>query len=269
MTGPGIEHAWISRVASVGLLPLARLLHDRGRRPLVVLAYSDTHAASSASNPGNPRIAPSAIFESQMLLVAERCMPTASGDVASYLSGRAVLPRRAVVLAFEACDPHLALALPILQRRRIPATVLLRECDPGAPVDPMNPAETPVLSGVAIRRLATEGIEFGLRWTDDASSDRSGGPALPDRLLQSRLQIEALTGAACRVIAFRGSSRGRSDVGMLRAAGLAGFRLALSDAAGANWLGALDPFGLRCQRVALDTGLRRFRSMLELADWVD
>ena len=114
-------------LARSGLLGALRPVHDRLRKPIVVLAYHrilpTPDAESYPFDMGLVSATPED-FDWQMALIRREFDPISLSDVASYVRGRFKLPKRPVVVTFDDgyTDNH-DHALPILKRHGIPATI--------------------------------------------------------------------------------------------------------------------------------------------------
>lgn len=128
--GSIVNRHWIgTQVARPGLLSVARLLHDRGRRTLTILTY---HRVLPSPDLGHYPFDPGVIsaspeqFDAQMRWLRETQVPVPLSDVALYLRGRADLPPRAVVVTFDdGYFDNYEHAYPVLRRHGVPATMFL------------------------------------------------------------------------------------------------------------------------------------------------
>jgi peptidoglycan/xylan/chitin deacetylase (PgdA/CDA1 family) len=115
--------------AQCGAPALLRALHDRGRQPLLVLAYhrivavehDDAYPFDLELISCTPRE-----FAWQMQYIRHSMQPVSLRQVVDHLDGRGVLPPRPVVVTFDDgfIDTYRC-AFPILRRWQIPATIFV------------------------------------------------------------------------------------------------------------------------------------------------
>lgn len=114
-------------LARVGLLGAFRPIHNRLRKPVIVLAYhrvmpvpdADTYPFDMGLVSATPEE-----FDWQMALIQREFDPISLSDIARYVRGRFKLPKRPIVVTFDDgyADNH-DHALPVLKRHGIPATI--------------------------------------------------------------------------------------------------------------------------------------------------
>ncbi len=221
---------------------LLRWLHDRLRQPLIVLRYAGVEPAGGsavASPHGADQRVNIAEFEVQMHYLSEHCAPIALSKVATYLSGKLVLPKRPVVITFDPLTANeLRSVLPILKRTGVPATVFMSaEASVAAPVL------------AALAESAHSAIEFGATG-----------------IAESKAAIERSLGVSICSFAYRSAEDLRNDETIFLAA-LAGYRLAVTPHHGVNWLGSLSPMTLSRITVAGGLSSAGFRTLIDLPAW--
>jgi Polysaccharide deacetylase len=221
---------------------LLRWFHDRLRRPLIVLRYAGVEPAGGvdvANSRGADQPVNIAEFEAQMQYLSEQCAPLALSKVATYLSGKLVLPKRPVVITFDPLTANeLRKVLPVLKRTAVPATLFMSaEACAAAPVQ------------AALAESANPAIEFGATG-----------------IAESKAAIERSLGVSICSLAYRSAEDLRNDETIFLAA-LAGYRLAVTPQHGVNWLGSLSPMTL--SRVTVVGGLSSagFRTLIDLPAW--
>jgi peptidoglycan/xylan/chitin deacetylase (PgdA/CDA1 family) len=112
-----------------GALGLLRRLHDRGRSPVVILAYH--RIADPARSPVYPLdlglvSATPAEFDAQMRALREFANPVSLDCIADAVTHGRTLPQRAVAVTFDdGFSDTYEVAFPVLQRHGIPATVFV------------------------------------------------------------------------------------------------------------------------------------------------
>lgn len=115
--------------AQLGLVPLLRIMHNRGRSPVVVLAYHrvvpcesfETYPLDVNLISATPRE-----FEWQMSYLRNRMNPVSLSQVVASLDGGEPLPERAVAVTFDdGFRDTFEHAFPVLRRLGVPATVFL------------------------------------------------------------------------------------------------------------------------------------------------
>jgi peptidoglycan/xylan/chitin deacetylase (PgdA/CDA1 family) len=112
-----------------GALGLLRRLHDRGRSPVVILAYH--RIADPARSPVYPLdlglvSATPAEFDAQMRALREFANPVSLDCIADAVTHGRTLPQRAVAVTFDdGFNDTFEAAFPILERHGIPATVFV------------------------------------------------------------------------------------------------------------------------------------------------
>jgi peptidoglycan/xylan/chitin deacetylase (PgdA/CDA1 family) len=126
---PGRRQRAAEALERFGVLPLLQILHDRGRRPLTVLAYHrvtlprdleeyplDLDVVSTSPDE----------FEWQMRFLRENLQPVSLGHIIRHIERGEPLPRRAVAVTFDdGFNDTYRHAFPALRRHAIPATVFL------------------------------------------------------------------------------------------------------------------------------------------------
>jgi len=112
-----------------GTLPGFRVLHDRGRTPVLILAY---HRIVSVDEPQTYPLDLGLIsatrdeFDSQMRAVREFANPVSLDTIADAVTRGGTLPERAVAVTFDdGFRDTFEAALPILKRHAVPATVFV------------------------------------------------------------------------------------------------------------------------------------------------
>jgi len=116
-------------IVGCGILPGLRALHDRGRRPVLILAY---HRIVSVNEPQTYPLDLGLIsatrdeFDCQMRAVREFANPVSLDTIADAVTHGRTLPDRAVAVTFDDgfCDTFGA-AYPVLKRHAVPATVFV------------------------------------------------------------------------------------------------------------------------------------------------
>jgi Polysaccharide deacetylase len=251
---------------------LLRRLHDRLRRPLLVLRYAgvqpaqrvDLASARRADHRGgvdhrgsvDQRISADqwasteqrvdiAEFETQMKYLSEHFTPVALSTVAVYLSGKLTMPKRPVVITFDNLSAiELRSVLPVLNQTGVPATVFLPAAASSA-----APVLAAFAASAAFAGSAHSAIEFG-------ATDIAG----------SKAAIEIGLGVSMCSFAYRSVEDLSNDETILKAA-LAGYRLAVTPQHGVNWLGSLSPMTLSRVTVAGGLSSARFRTLIDLPRW--
>ncbi len=116
-------------ILGMGALTPLRRLHDRGRHPVLVLAYH------RITDPGDPAAYPLDLdiisatpteFEAQLRMLGEQANPVSLEQIADAVAGRGTLPERPVAVTFDdGFSDTFEVAFPLLQRHRVPATVFV------------------------------------------------------------------------------------------------------------------------------------------------
>jgi len=116
-------------VVRSGALGILRRLHDRGRTPVLILAY---HRIATVERPQDYPLdlglisASAQEFEAQMRALREYANPVALDRIADAVTHGGTLPERAVAVTFDdGFNDTFECAFPILRRHRIPATVFV------------------------------------------------------------------------------------------------------------------------------------------------
>jgi peptidoglycan/xylan/chitin deacetylase (PgdA/CDA1 family) len=116
-------------VGSLGLTRLARLVHDRGRKPLLCLAYHRVMPIPDAATyPFDLELisATPENFELQMAYVRRHFDPVPLSAVVDHITAGTALPQRPVVVTFDdGYDDNLHYAAPILRRHGITPTIFV------------------------------------------------------------------------------------------------------------------------------------------------
>jgi len=106
-----------------------RSLHDRGRTPVLILAY---HRIASVENPQTYPLdlglisATRAEFDSQMRALREFANPVSLAAIADAVTHGRTLPERAVAVTFDdGFQDTFDVAFPLLQHHGVPATVFV------------------------------------------------------------------------------------------------------------------------------------------------
>lgn len=189
----------------------------------------------------------------QMALLKECRQPVPLSDVAKYLRGRCGLPRRGVALTFDAADARtVASTAALLECHSLPATFFMASGELDASAN---------FGWAALQALRTEQLEFGSRTV--SGRPLMGRPTQEWRgeLEASLRRMEQMLEVPCLSVAYPGQSD-NSMPNLLVESGLAGYRLALSQQAGINRVGALEPFALRRVTVLPGTSRAAFMSLL-------
>lgn len=116
-------------VVRSGLLRPLRRLHDRGRQPILILAY---HRIASVDQPHTYPLdlglisATAEEFDAQMRAVRSCANPVSLDQIADAVTHGRTLPQRAVAVTFDdGFSDTFELAFPLLRRHDIPATVFV------------------------------------------------------------------------------------------------------------------------------------------------
>jgi peptidoglycan/xylan/chitin deacetylase (PgdA/CDA1 family) len=194
-------------------------------------------------------------LEWQLALLSSGRRPVALSDVGLYLRGRSDLPRRGIAVTFDATDPRtLAIATEVLARHEVPATFFVAAGEPdGSPSENWEP----------LRALRGGRFDFGSRTVSGQALRGRPPQQVRDELLESRRRIEQMLEQPCLAVAYPAADDS-DEVGILAEAGLAGYRMALSQREGLNVVGALEPFSIRRATVAPGVSRAVFQSALKL-----
>jgi peptidoglycan/xylan/chitin deacetylase (PgdA/CDA1 family) len=116
-------------VLRCAILPALRRLHDRGRTPVLILAY---HRIATVADPQSYPLDLGLIsatrdeFDSQMRAVREFANPVSLDTIAAAVTHGRTLPERAVAVTFDdGFRDTFEVAFPILERHGVPATVFV------------------------------------------------------------------------------------------------------------------------------------------------
>jgi peptidoglycan/xylan/chitin deacetylase (PgdA/CDA1 family) len=116
-------------VLRCGLLPGLRALHDRGRTPVLILAY---HRIASVEEPQTYPLDLGLIsatrdeFDMQMRALRALANPVSLDTIADAVTHGGTLPQRAVAVTFDdGFRDTFEVAFPILQKHAVPATVFV------------------------------------------------------------------------------------------------------------------------------------------------
>lgn len=108
---------------------LMRRLHDRGRQPVLILAY---HRIATVEHPDSYPLdlglvsATAEEFDAQMRALREFANPVSLDQIADAVTHGRTLPERAVAVTFDdGFSDTFELAFPLLRRHDIPATVFV------------------------------------------------------------------------------------------------------------------------------------------------
>ena len=123
----GRRQRLVEAAEAAGITRSLKVLHDRGRTSLLILAY---HRIVPIADPDDYALDPELVsatpdeFDWQMSWLRQQLNPVSLGQVIDHLDGGHPLPPRAVAVTFDDgyrdTRDH---AYPILRRHRIPATV--------------------------------------------------------------------------------------------------------------------------------------------------
>jgi peptidoglycan/xylan/chitin deacetylase (PgdA/CDA1 family) len=219
-------------------------------RPLVLCyhAVSDTweHALATGA----------AVLERQLRAVlARRYRPARAADV---LSGRG----RLVHVTFDDAFTSVDVALPLLERLRMPATVFACTgfAGDGRPLDVSelaedaraHPEELATMTFDDLRRLAERGVEIGAHTVNHAHLTQLGDGELDRELTDSRARLEDELGRPCRFLAY---PYGEEDARVHSAARRAGYDAAFALPGRTR---PLNPFALPRVGVYRKDGVARF-----------
>lgn len=187
---------------------LSRLLLDR--RPNVrVLTYHRFGDGGRA-----PFMVSADAFKRQMAFVASSGRAVSLNDVRSFLAGKTTLPANAVLVTIDDGDPSvLELAMPILQKHRIPAVAFVLA---GAPDG------FPVMSGGQLRDLARGGVDIGSHSVSHRSIARLSPDQMRYEASESRRRLEDTLGGPITSFAYPFGTRAdysEAAAGILREAG--------------------------------------------------
>jgi peptidoglycan/xylan/chitin deacetylase (PgdA/CDA1 family) len=112
-----------------GAMGLLRRLHDRGRHPVLILAY---HRIATVEQPDAYPLdlglvsATAQEFDAQMRAVREFANPVSLDQIADAVTHGGTLPERAVAVTFDdGFSDTVEVAFPLLRRHEIPATVFV------------------------------------------------------------------------------------------------------------------------------------------------
>jgi peptidoglycan/xylan/chitin deacetylase (PgdA/CDA1 family) len=119
------------KLVSAGMMPVLRPLHDRGRVPIVVLAYHRVTPLAQLAGDVNPfdQDLVSAVpeeFEWQMQHLVDNFDVIPLSRLVEHLSGRKIITRASVVVTFDdGFSDNYTYAYPILKKLNVPATIFL------------------------------------------------------------------------------------------------------------------------------------------------
>lgn len=245
------------RRAGLSLVKASAAGLDRLRRPragVVVLLYHRVGGSSDLEVD-----LPATLFAEQMAALAERTRPVALDDALAALAGPAADgPPRVVVTFDDGTADFAEVALPILERYSIPATLYLATAfaDSGEPF----PAGGRPLSWAALRdTLSTGLVTVGSHTHTHALLDRVPVAVAEAELDRSRELIAERLGAPADHFAYPKALPGTAGA---RAAVARRFRSAALAGTAANRYGDTDPYALARSPVQRSDGMRWFRHKL-------
>jgi peptidoglycan/xylan/chitin deacetylase (PgdA/CDA1 family) len=160
-----------------GLLNALRRLHDRGRIPLVILAY---HRIAAIGRPQDYPLDPGLVsatmqeFDAQMCALREFANVVSLDQVADAVTHGRALPARAVAVTFDdGFSDTFELAFPLLQRHGIPATVFVSTEHVESDEPYWFELAAHLMLRVPARAIAFEECPAGLPAADDSAARRA------------------------------------------------------------------------------------------------
>ena len=200
---------------------LALLLACSSRDKVEVPVLNYHSVGEAASN----YVVPVAAFEQQLDWLAGNGFRTISlHELAESRAGRAVLPRRAVILTFDdGRSDALSVVLPLLRKRGMSGTFFIitgRVGEPG------------FLNWQEVRALAAAGMEIGSHTQTHPRLPDLGDEAAEEELKVSKARLEKEIGRPVEVLAYPYNAV-RSHTASLAAA--AGYRVAVAGTAHGRW----------------------------------
>lgn len=169
------------------LTPL-RKLHDRGRSPVLILAYHRiVDPGDVAAYPLDLGIisATPAEFEAQLRMLCAHANPVSLEQVADATAGRGTLPERAVAVTFDdGFSDTFDTAFPLLQQYRVPATVFVSTGHIESPEPYWFEFSAHLMLRIAPRSIVIDEYPAGLPHGDDIAARRDSIASV-HRLLKS------------------------------------------------------------------------------------
>ena len=164
--------------------------------PFWILAY---HRLGKTTSPDGWTVAKSD-FTDQMRFLLRRFRPVSLGDLVEAMIARRPIPPRAVAVTFDdGYADTCTLALPILKRMKIPATVFITTAymDGSA-----APSRAPMLSWRRVREMQKAGIEIGSHTLTHPHLPRLSRKEAGRQILVSRRRIEEMLQVPVRLFAY-------------------------------------------------------------------
>lgn len=162
---------------------------------LVVLMYH--RVAPDAAGPLAHLTMPPDRFAWQMAKLSQGgFVPQRQQDVAAWLAGRRVLPRRAVAVTFDdGYADNVIHAFPALERHRIPAVTFVVTAKLGGRNDwDGDAAPEALMDAAAIRDWAGRGLEFGVHGRTHRSLPGLGAAACAEEIDGAHADLARITG---------------------------------------------------------------------------
>jgi O-antigen/teichoic acid export membrane protein/peptidoglycan/xylan/chitin deacetylase (PgdA/CDA1 family) len=181
----------------------SRALRVLRRRRSVILGYHGVGPAAEGEDPHFLRI-PTERFERQLDLLLEAGFEfTTVAELAERADGGKPPPGLAAVSFDDGMSDNLTVALPILQRRGIPATVYVTSGLIGA----RNPwfsqdSSARMMTPDELRELAAAGVELGAHTVHHADLSRLSQSECLREMVESRDRIEEIAGTPVRTFAY-------------------------------------------------------------------
>jgi peptidoglycan/xylan/chitin deacetylase (PgdA/CDA1 family) len=214
----------------------------RGKPDVPILAYHSVGGTVS------DYVVPITAFQQQLDWLATQGFRTVSlHELAESREGRAILPRRAIVLTFDDGKADaLDVVLPELRKRGMRATFFIVTGFVGKPG---------YLTWEGVRALADAGMEIGSHTVDHARLTELTPEQVRQELTQSRRELEERLNRRIEFLAYPFNAV-RPEIE--RAAGEAGYRIAVAGPVH----GTADPLVLARIPVKSDVSLERFQRAL-------
>lgn len=176
--------------------------------------------------PGDPWCVATTQFAVQMRWLAEHGLLVSLDAVRDFVSGRATLPRNAVLVTIDdGCRTLLSEALPILRDYAVPAVAYVSAGLVGADAVAADHAE-PYATWDELAKVRDAGVEIGSHAFDHRSLARMSDAEALDQAFRSRERIEAELGVPARSFAYPFGTRADFDARTDRLLVQAGYTIA-------------------------------------------
>jgi peptidoglycan/xylan/chitin deacetylase (PgdA/CDA1 family) len=208
--------------------------------------------------PRDPFCVPARVFESQMRWLADSGRAVSLADLRDFLAGSRAIPNGSVLVTIDdGCRSLHRIALPILQRWRIPAVAFVTTGLIGA-AEGEGEAPEPYLDWSELAELCAAGVEIGSHSHSHRSFGRISAAEMQEEAQRSRDGLSQRLGRAIASFAYPFGTRADFGPAAEEILGRAGYELVFHSMHGSIRAG-MDPLRLPRIKVEGGEGLWMFR----------